>query len=275
MRSTPFTVAAIAFGAICASSAPANAQALGRLLACADIPRADERLQCYDAAARSAIGLGGAPAAPVADSGAQDRRLQELNARLRRLEGNASAAGSRDPELRDMEARLKDLEAMKGASKSGVNAAAVSQREQELAAREAALQEREAKLAALSPGKAAAEEEATLFGIPIPFTKKDRFNQVEDLPNQKVVRDEDGVVEAIVANIAEFSYTPDEKLIMVLENGQVWRQTDGERLSLKASGDKPNSARISRGAMGSFNLNVNDSNRTVKVRRVDGVKGKR
>jgi hypothetical protein len=257
-----------AFVALAATAihAPAHAQALGRMLACADVPRAEERLQCYDAAARGAIGVG-AQSASAADPrlAAREAEIQDLQARIRELESAKLA--------KPVKASPAAVSGADTGQAAGV-AAGLAEREAALAAREADLKSREAQLAAVKPEMSAAEE-ATLFGIPIPFTKKDRFNQIEDLPNQKVERNEDGVVEALIANVAEFSYAADERLILVLENGQVWRQTEGDRINLKSDPEKPHVVRISRGAVGSFNLKVNESNRTVKVRRVDGVKGKR
>jgi hypothetical protein len=75
--------------------------------------------------------------------------------------------------------------------------------------------------------------------------------------------------------VREFSYNADDRLTLVLENGQVWRQIEGDRFNLKADPESPHKVRISRGAIGSFNLKVNDLNRTVKVRRIDGQPRKR
>jgi hypothetical protein len=254
---------------LAAWSAPARGQALGRLLACADIPRAEERLQCYDAAARSAIGVAPAAAATSAQGTASSAALEER---------------ARDLEMRELKVRAKELElanqakaAKAGATPApsvaaGEGAAGLAQREAAVAQREAELQAREAKLAA---GARSAEEEATLFGIPIPFTKKDSLNQLAELPNQMVEKDDDGIVDAITVAVREFSYDASERLTLVLDNGQVWRQIEGDRINLKSEPETPHKVRISRGAMGSFNLKVNDVNRTVKVRRIDGQPRKR
>jgi hypothetical protein len=241
-----------------AAASGSQANSLARLLSCSDIARAEERLQCYDAAARVAIGMGAAPEPRPAAA------------------GDAEAA-ERDARIRALEAQIREMESAKTAAAKGstVAPAALSEREQALAAREAELRDREAKLATVAKERDAVEEEATLFGIPIPFTKKDRFNQVENLDNQAVERNEHGMVEAIVVGIAEFSYSADEKLILVLQNGQVWRQTEGERINLRPNPKQPHTARIARGAVGSFNLQINDLNRIVKVRRIDGPQIKR
>jgi hypothetical protein len=255
---------------LAAWSAPAQGQSLGRLLACADIPRAEERLQCYDAAARTAIGIAPATAVQRLESPGSSAALEER---------------ARDLEMRELKVRAQELELSKKmkAAKGGVAAAAavpvaeqggaaLAQREAALAQREAELKAREAKLNA---GKMSVEEEATLFGIPIPFTKKDSFNQSAELPNQTVEKSHDGIVDAITVGIADYTYNADERLTLVLENGQVWRQIEGDRINLSANPETPHKVRISRGAMGSFNLKVNEMNRTVKVRRIDGQTRKR
>lgn len=252
------------FGAVALACAvnpgAAQAQTLGRLLACSDIRQAEERLQCYDAAARSAIGLTPARPQPPADGNAGDgERVRALEARIRELEAGARTKHAGGD----------------AAAAAAAAAAATAEREAAIAAREAALKEREEQLAAVAQTRETAEEEATLFGIPIPFTKKDRFNQVENMPGQAIERDADGVVDAITVKVAEFSYTADRKLILVLENGQVWRQMQGEELHLKAKPETPHTVRISRGTLGSFDLKINESNRVVKVRRIDGSKAKR
>lgn len=58
---------------------------------------------------------------------------------------------------------------------------------------------------------------------------------------------------------------PYDKFIITLENGQVWRQTDG-RIKIR-DGDM---VTIRRAALGSFLLQVEGFNRTVRVKRVDG-----
>lgn len=246
---TGLAVAGVALP-ILATATGAHAQSLGRILACQDVPRAEERLACYDAAARLAIGLG---ATPVRSGDAElARRAAELEAR--------------EAQLAAREAKLKSRDVAPVTSGAG---AAASEREAALQAREAALQEREAKLAALPPAKA--EEEATLFGIPIPFSRKDTFSQQTEANGVTLERDSDGGVDAIKAPVREWSLTGDGLLIVVLENGQVWRQTEGAPLRMK---DEANTARISRAAFGSFMMTVNDSSKAIKVRRVDGKKPK-
>lgn len=248
-----------------AFASPAQAQSLGRLLACQDIARAEERLACYDAAARNAVGLG----APVQRAPESDlaKRAADLDAREARL-------AEREAQIKKIEASLAGRQAKTTVAQSEALAPAteIAGREAALAQREAELKAREAKLAALPTAQA--EEEATLFGIPIPFTRKDAFNQQTDTNGVKIERNSDGNVDAIMAAVREWSLTGDGMMIVVLENGQVWRQTDGAPLRLRDDPANPNIARISRAALGSFMMTVNGSAKSIKVRRVDGKKPK-
>lgn len=145
---------------------------------------------------------------------------------------------------------------------------ALKAREAALAEREAALKARETELAARAVEP---ENEPTLFGISLGGpSKPDAFTRSADMPNQQVERDEDGAVEAITSELAEWSKDSLGRVTVVLTNGQVWRQSDGDEIRIAKDPEKPHVARIERGAIGSFTLKVNDSNRLVKVRRIDG-----
>jgi hypothetical protein len=259
-----FLLTLSSFAFLSAAASGAHAQALGRMLACQEVPQAEARLACYDSAARAALGLGAAPAQSAEAEIA--RRAAELDAREAKL-------AAREAQLQKAAAVAKPGKP----SPVAVAAApsmdpAMAEREAALKVREAELSEREAKLAALPAAKA--EESATLFGIPIPFTRKDSFNQQTDADGVVIERDSDGDVDAIKAPVREWSLTGEGLLIVVLENGQVWRQTEGEPLKLRSGEGNTNVARISRGAIGSFMMTVNESSKSVKVRRVDGKKPK-
>ena len=76
-------------------------------------------------------------------------------------------------------------------------------------------------------------------------------------------------VDSIVAGVTEYAYTPFGKFIVFLDNGQVWRQRQGDadRASfLRTATD--NKVKISRGTLGSYNLQINDSDKYYKVERV-------
>jgi hypothetical protein len=78
-------------------------------------------------------------------------------------------------------------------------------------------------------------------------------------------------VDTITAGVTEVSFTPFGRFIVFLDNGQVWRQIEGDTDLATFSFRKPakdNKVMISRGLIGSYNLSINDSNRTFKVTRV-------
>jgi len=110
-----------------------------------------------------------------------------------------------------------------------------------------------------------------LFGArPEQQTTPKQFGS-ENLPStrQKVEQAEQEV-DRITAGVTEYAFTPFGKFIVFLDNGQVWRQIQGD------SGDKPmfhrnakdNKVTIERGLIGSYNLTLNDSTRSYKVERV-------
>jgi hypothetical protein len=76
-------------------------------------------------------------------------------------------------------------------------------------------------------------------------------------------------VESITAGVTDVAYTPLGRFIVFLNDGQVWRQIEGD--ADRASFKKPpqaNKVTISRGFIGSYNLLINDSAKMYKVTRV-------
>jgi hypothetical protein len=73
----------------------------------------------------------------------------------------------------------------------------------------------------------------------------------------------------ITSGVSEVAFTPFGKFIVFLDNGQIWRQLQGDsghaHFRKKATDNK---VTISRGLLGSYNLTVNDSNAVFKVTRV-------
>ena len=77
------------------------------------------------------------------------------------------------------------------------------------------------------------------------------------------------MIESISAKLDDYAFTPMNKFIVFLDNGQVWRQLDGDdghaHFRKKA---KDNSVKISRGFMGSYDLVLNGQGLLFKVKRV-------
>lgn len=75
-----------------------------------------------------------------------------------------------------------------------------------------------------------------------------------------------GPIESIGAKVTEFAYTPFGKFIVFLDDGQVWRQLEGD--SDKANFRSGDTVTISRGFIGSYNLSIDGSAKMFKVKRV-------
>jgi hypothetical protein len=76
-------------------------------------------------------------------------------------------------------------------------------------------------------------------------------------------------VDSITAGVTDVAYTPFGKFIVFLDNGQVWRQIEGDsEHAIFRRPAKANRVAISRGFIGSYNLTLDGSNRMYKVTRV-------
>jgi hypothetical protein len=73
-------------------------------------------------------------------------------------------------------------------------------------------------------------------------------------------------IESITATVTDYSFNPFGKFIVFLDNGQVWREIDPDTAHFNKG--SPNTVTIERGALGSYNLHINDSNKTYKVTRI-------
>lgn len=80
--------------------------------------------------------------------------------------------------------------------------------------------------------------------------------------------DESEPLQQIQSNIATVSFAPNGRFIVTLANGQVWRQLDGDVGKARFEKNGHYAATISRGALGSYNLAVNDGDTIYKVRRL-------
>lgn len=88
-------------------------------------------------------------------------------------------------------------------------------------------------------------------------------------PETKPVPGAPQEVDSITAGVTDYAFTPFGKFIVFLDNGQVWRQSEGDadQAHFKKN-PKDNTVTISRGFIGSYNLKINDSDMTFKVTRV-------
>ncbi|HVU21508.1 MAG TPA: hypothetical protein VHE09_12320 [Rhizomicrobium sp.] len=77
-----------------------------------------------------------------------------------------------------------------------------------------------------------------------------------------------GPIDSITANVADYAVNPFGKFVVFLDSGQVWKQIGGESdiAGFKKSGG--NTVLISRGLLGSYNMQINGSNKVFKVKRI-------
>jgi len=73
-------------------------------------------------------------------------------------------------------------------------------------------------------------------------------------------------LDSITAGVSDYSINPFGKFIVFLDNGQVWKEVDADIAHF--SKNSANSVTIERGALGSYNLRINDGNKVFKVTRV-------
>jgi hypothetical protein len=109
-----------------------------------------------------------------------------------------------------------------------------------------------------------------LFGSSAPAqTTPQQFGQETTAPVQQKVESAEQEVNSIAAKVTEYSFTLDKKFIVFLDNGQVWRQQQGDTGEAhfhRAATD--NTVTIERGVFGSYDLMINDGNASFKVMRV-------
>ncbi|MBU1439216.1 MAG: hypothetical protein KKF79_17855 [Gammaproteobacteria bacterium] len=72
-------------------------------------------------------------------------------------------------------------------------------------------------------------------------------------------------VQEISSLVKSTAFDLRKKLVITLENGQQWRQTDQAQLNIQA-GDR---CTVKRGALGSFLLGIEGVNKKIRVRRVE------
>jgi hypothetical protein len=70
----------------------------------------------------------------------------------------------------------------------------------------------------------------------------------------------------MVAGVASISYDARGHFTVALDNGQIWRQLEGDTAVLQ--GARNSTVRISRGALGSYDLNIVGHNATYRVLRL-------
>lgn len=77
-------------------------------------------------------------------------------------------------------------------------------------------------------------------------------------------------LDQIVATVRELSRTARGRTLFVLDNGQTWRQLDGDdaQVTEPAAGN-PMKVTIARGFLGNYNLTIEGRNGLIRVRRLE------
>ena len=128
----------------------------------------------------------------------------------------------------------------------------------------------------LAVGRLKAAEEAgevaTITREEVEQVKKDSFGfSIPSLPKLALPRlgggDDDGELKEIEQAIVDVSTTRDNKLLITLANGQVWRQTDSIKIVVSKR-SPPESAVVKAASFGSFKMKLGNS-RAFKVKRVE------
>lgn len=79
----------------------------------------------------------------------------------------------------------------------------------------------------------------------------------------------DSAVSNMRDKVVEWALSANGRLVLVLENGQVWKQIEGDAQKIHDLEDyPPQMIMIEEGAFGSFNLKIDDRRGFLKVRRV-------
>jgi len=86
---------------------------------------------------------------------------------------------------------------------------------------------------------------------------------------REVRQEEKKEIDEISAKLTEYAYNPFGKFIVFLDNGQVWKQIPGDSdQAIFHRQAAENTVTISRGALGSYNLQINDGSHVYKVTRI-------
>ena len=72
----------------------------------------------------------------------------------------------------------------------------------------------------------------------------------------------------ITASVSDFAYNPFGRFVVFLDNGQIWQQLQGDTDQAHFSKNQKDQITISRGILGSYNLEIVGHNGLYKVKRI-------
>lgn len=90
----------------------------------------------------------------------------------------------------------------------------------------------------------------------------------EALPQQRTASAEPAQLEELRANVTAVAYNPRGRFTVTLDNGQIWKQLDGDTGTARLKKKGGDIVTISRGVLGSYNLVVDGRSALFKVKRV-------
>jgi hypothetical protein len=232
----PRFIIVVAIAALALGASGAAADSIQDIVQCSQVVSNEGRLACYDAAAATLKNI--APAAPTTPSTAAEPAILQAAPPTAAAQVAAPASVAPAPPAKARGFRIPTF-GLFGSKKKEP-------------AREAAPVQAPASEAVQAPVSSAAS--TSEFGA-------DRLPK----PTQA-----DGTTrpQSIRAGITEYSYTPYDRIIVFLDNGQVWRQIDGDTTVLRLRKGGSYTAKIEKGFIGSYNLTVDGINKMVKVTRV-------
>ena len=68
--------------------------------------------------------------------------------------------------------------------------------------------------------------------------------------------------------VASYDQVPYERLLVILENGQVWRQIKGDTQKIRVDLKRNQTVDITESSLGGYKLQLNEMRRTVRVERI-------
>ena len=92
----------------------------------------------------------------------------------------------------------------------------------------------------------------------------------EQVFSQTKTREErdESLEKAMGLAVAGYHHVPYERLVVTLDNGQVWRQIKGDTNRIRVSLDRNQTVDISESSLGGYKLRLNEMRRTIRVERI-------
>jgi uncharacterized protein involved in high-affinity Fe2+ transport len=103
----------------------------------------------------------------------------------------------------------------------------------------------------------------------VPDAEPEGIGAEQVIARNHTIEDRDESLErATGLAIASYDWVPYERLIVTLENGQVWRQIKGDTNRIRTSLERNQTADISKSGVGGYKLRLNEIRRTIRVERI-------